>query len=134
MFQHNDELLQLYSTRHPESVETLVDFGMVPQDAIDRTDWEAEVTRFLQTLAGRGYQFQAAMEGGDSGLCPLYAVRLDRGDFNGPTPVDLSYFQWVVDQLCHKAQKTEVRGRILDIHVLGDGQSLDELFGHAAPH
>ena len=134
MFQHNDELLQLYSTRHPESVETLVDFGMVPQDAMVRADWEAEVTRFLQTLASRGYRFQAAMFDGDSGLCPLYAVRLDRGDFNGPTPVDLSYFQWVVDQLCHKPQKTEVHGRILDIHVLGDGQSLDELFGQGAPH
>lgn len=129
MFQRNEELLRLYYTHAPQSQETLVDFGIVPADLMDREDWEAEASRILRTLATRGgYQFQPAMYDGHSGLCPLYTVRLDKRDFQGPTPVDLPYFQWVVNQLMNPGQKTEIRERVLEIHILGDGQMLEDLF------
>lgn len=127
MFQRNEVLLLQYAANHPQSQETLVDFGVVPVDPMDREDWNAEASRFLKVLASRGYHFQPAMYDGDSGLCPLYTIRLDKGDFQGPTPVDLPYFQWVVKQLCHHGQTTEIRERVLEIHVLGDGQTLEEI-------
>ena len=119
MFQRNEALLKQYYTNSPQSRETLIDFGVVPTDPMNREDWKAEASRFIKALASRGYQFQSAMYDGDSGLCPLYQVQLDKGDFLGPTPVDLPYFQWVVNQLCHPGQKTEVRERVLEIYVLG---------------
>lgn len=121
MFQRNEALLEQYHANHQESQETLVDFGVVPTDPMDREDWNAEASRFLKLLASRRYQFQPAMYDGDSGLCPLYTVRLDKGDFQGPMPVDLPYFQWVVKQLCHPGQTTHMHERVLEIHILGEG-------------
>ena len=126
MFQRNDALLSQYAATFPHSRETLVNFGGVPADSLDREDWSAEISHFLNVLSSRGYQFQPAMFDGDSGICPLYTVRLDKGDFQGAVPVDLHYFQWIVNKLCHKEQRTEIRERMLDIHVLGDGQTLGE--------
>ncbi len=133
MFQRNEALLSQYAANHPQSRETLVEFGVVPTNLPDQEDWNAEASRFLKVLANRGYQFQPAMYDGDSGLCPLYTVRLDKGDFQGPTPVDMSYFQWAVKQVCHPGQTTEIRGRVLEIHVLGDGQSLEEIAAQGKP-
>jgi hypothetical protein len=127
MFQPNEAFLKQYYANHQESRETLVDFGVVPADLQDREDWQAEASRFLTVLAARGYQFQPTMYDGDSGLCPLYTVRLDKGDFQGLTPVDLPYFQWVVNQLCHPGQTTAIHEQILEVHVLGEGQSLEEV-------
>jgi hypothetical protein len=118
MFRWNNELQEQYYTKNPGSPESLVDFGQVPEDLQDREDWEAEVSRFIRSLAGRGYLFQAAMYDGNSGASPLYSVRLDRGDFNGPRPVDLQYFEWVVRQLCLPGQTTHIRERVLGIQVL----------------
>lgn len=128
MFQRNEALLEQYYANAPQSRETLVDFGVVPPDPMGRDDWSAEASRFISALASRGYQLQPAMYDGDAGLSPFYQVRLDKGDFLGPTPVDLPYFQWVVNQLCQPGQKTEIRERVLEIHVLGDGQKLEDLF------
>ena len=127
MFQRNADLLDRYYASSPQSQESLVDFGVVPAATAEKEDWDAEASRFIRALTGRGYQFQPAMFDGDSGLCPMYLVRLDKGDFRGPTPVDFPYFQWVVNQLCHPGQKTEIRERVLEIHLLGDGESLADL-------
>jgi hypothetical protein len=102
---------------------------VVPTDPLNREDWKAETSRFLRALADGGYQSKPAIYDGDSGLCPVYQVRLDKGDFKGPTPVDLPYFQWVVNQLCYPGQTTVIRDRVLEIHVLGDGQTLEEIAG-----
>lgn len=120
MFQRNKALLSQYTANHPQSQETLVDFGVVPIHLPDREDWKAEASRFLMVLASRGYRFQPAMYDGDSGLCPLYTVRLDNGDFEGPTPVDLPYFQRVVNQFCYPGQTTAIDEWVLEIHVVGD--------------
>ena len=41
--------------------------------------------------------------------------------------MDLPYFQLALTQLCHPGQTTIIHDRILEIHVLGDGQTLDEV-------
>lgn len=127
-FQPNTALLQQFAARFPGHQESLVDFGMVPQDQQDQEDWKAEVTRFISALTGRGYQVWVAMFDEQSGLCPLSIVRLDRRDFQGPRPVDLFSLQSVINQFCHPGQTTRLAGQVLEIHVLGDGQPLDELF------
>ena len=128
VFEPNTALLQQFAASFPGHQESLVDFGVVPQDQQDREDWQAEVTRFINGLTNRGYQVWVAMFDEQSGLCPLHIVRLDRRDFQGPRPVDLFYLEWVVNQFCRPGQTTRLAGQVLEIHVLGDGQSLDELF------
>ena len=124
MFERNKTLLEQYTRNHPGSQETLIDFGVVPTERSDREDWKAEVDRFLRELTSRGYQLRPAMYDGHTGWSPLHIVRLDRMDFQGPTPVDLSYFQWVVNQFCHPGQTTVITGHVIEIHILGDGASL----------
>jgi len=129
MFLPNNDLLQQYAIDHPRSQESLVDFGVVPFDILDRQDWCAEVARIVSPLMGRGYVWLPAQLDPSSGLCPLYTVQLDRRDFEGLRPVELPYFQQVVNQLCQPGQRTVLRERerVLEIHVLGDGQSLSEI-------
>lgn len=128
VFEPNTALLRQFAASFPGHQESLVDFGMVPQDQQDQEDWKAEVTRFINGLTNRGYQVWVALFDEQSGLCPLYIVRLDRRDFQGPRHVDPFYLQSVINQFCHPGQTTRLAGQVLEIHVLGDGQSLDELF------
>lgn len=129
MFLRNKDLLQQYAIDHPQSQESLVDFGVVPSDREDRQDWCVEVVRIVSPLMGHGYVWLPAQLDPQSGLCPLYTVQLDRRDFEGLRPVELPYFQQVVNQLCQLGQHTILReqDRVLEIHVLGDGQSLSEI-------
>ena len=120
MFQPNSDLLRNYAARNPHHQESLIDFGVVPQDGADREDWNAEVGRLLRALFLRGYQLTPAMYDGDSGLCPISTIRLDKGDFLGPTPVELDYLQWVCQQLCRKDQRTTIHDGVLEVHMLGD--------------
>jgi len=123
-FPPNEALLQQYYSDHPESQESLVDFGVVPSERQEREDWCAEVVRFLLPLSKRGYIWEPAVTVPIFGLCPLYSVRLDRRDFEGIRPVELSYFLHVVNQLCQPGQRTVLHERVLEIHILGDGQTL----------
>ena len=127
MFPWNDELQRIYATHFPGSEETLVDFGLVPDDVETREDWGAGVTHFIQVLTSRGYQFQVAMYDGSSGVCPFYTVRVNKKDSNGWVPVDLPSFEQVVKQFCLPGQTTEIRERVLGIRPLPDLDLVDFL-------
>lgn len=122
MFQPNRELLIQYQASHAYNRETYVDFGKVPTDILDRQDWNAEVTRFLSILARREYYVRPTIHDGNSGFCSFYILTQ-----LSLQKVDLPSLQQVIDQCCYQGQTTIIHEHVLEIHALGDGQSLGEI-------
>ncbi len=118
-FHRNEAFLQDYLQQSPDNCkETLINFGVVPTESEDESDFDAAASVFLCGLAQRGYVLQPARYDGVTGICPLYTVRLDQMDFRGPTPAKIAHLLWVTKQFCLPGQRVESVGNILDIVVL----------------
>ncbi len=119
-FDRNESLVQAYVEQaNAHGAETLLNFGAVPVSREDEEDWEAAANVFMRALSSRGYVLQPARYDGHSGACPLYTVRRNAGE-QQDTPVQVDSLESVVRQFCREGQRTEVHGRVLDVHVLGD--------------
>ena len=124
VFQPNEALLKQYYAHHPESQEILVDFGMIPTDPVDQVDWRAQGTRFRTNIANSSrYQFLPVLLDGHWTYCQLYQVQWGSKVF--PGPVDLKDLQEVSQWYCYPGQTTQIRERVLEIHILGDGPTLE---------
>jgi hypothetical protein len=121
-FERNDELLeQFLAGCQGMSSSTFVDFGKVLQESDALRHWEMQVESFITSLRKHGYKVGRAICRDDGhGPCPLYPIRVDALDGNGPTPAPLPYLLWFVQHLCKHEQKAELRDRIVEIHLFGD--------------
>ena len=120
MFQPNRVLRTRYYASNKQSQETLVDFGVIPDEVDERSDWRSEVARFTRGIIAGDFQLEEAGIDGDLGVCPLFRVRIRSGQTQDVVPADLCTLQNLVQNLCLPGQTQVVREHVLEIHVLGD--------------